>query len=174
MSSAAALPAEAAPKGKSKLLLILVVVFALLAGGGGGAAWFFHQKAAAAAAEAAASDEGKDGKEGKPAKKAESGKPPVFDPLENFVVNLAGGDHFMQLGIVLQVKDEETAEKVKSYLPQIRNRILLTLSAKTVEDLQTPEGKKKLIEEVLVDAREPLHGEGENVQAVLLGSMLIQ
>ena len=170
-SAAAAVPVEAAPKGKSKLLIILVVVFALLAGGGGGAAWFFKQKAAAAAAEA---DEGKEGKDGKPAKKAESGKPPVFDPLENFTVNLAGGDHFMQLGIVLQVKDEETAEKVKAYLPQIRNRILLTLSAKTVEDLQSPEGKKKLIDEVLVDAREPLHAEGENIQAVLLGSMLIQ
>ena len=179
-AAAAAVPVEAAPKGKSKLLLILVVVFALLAGGGGGAAWFFHQKAAAAAAEAKEADEGKDGKEGKEgataksAKKAESGKPPVFDPLENFTVNLAGGDHFMQLGVVLQVKDEETAEKVKAYLPQIRNRILLTLSAKTAEDLQSPEGKKKLIEEVLADAREPLHGEGEAVQAALLGSMLIQ
>lgn len=172
-TAAAALPAEDAPKkGKSKLLLILVVVFALLAGGGGGAAWFFHQKAAAADAKEA--EDGKDGKEGKPAKKAESGKPPVFDTLENFTVNLAGGDHFMQLGIVLQVKDEETAEKVKTYLPQIRNRILLTLSAKTAEDLQSPEGKKKLIDEVLADAREPLHAEGENIQAVLLGSMLIQ
>jgi len=163
-AAAADVPVEAS-KGKSKFVLILVAVLALLAGGGGGAAWFFHQKAASADA--------KDGAEPKAAKK-ESGKPPVFSTLDNFTVNLAGADHVMQLGIVLQLKDEETAEKVKVFLPQIRNGILLTLSAKTAEELQTSEGKKKLIEEVLKDTREPLHEEGENVQAILLGSMLIQ
>jgi flagellar FliL protein len=169
MSTAAALPADAAPpKGKGKLLVILVAVFALLAAGGGGAAWFFHQKAASN--EAAA----KDGEEGK-SKKAESGKPPVFSTLENFTVNLSGeGEHFLQLGIVLQLKDDETAEKVKGYLPMIRNKILLLLSSKTAEELQTANGKRALIDEILAQTREPFKAEGENVQAVLLGSMLIQ
>gem|GEM_PF-536546 len=168
MSTPAAATAETpveGSKGKSKFVLILVAVLALLAGGGGGAAWFFHQKAASA--------DTKDGAEAKSAKK-ESGKPPVFSTLDNFTVNLAGGDHVMQLGIVLQVKDEETAEKIKTFLPQIRNGILMLLSAKTAEELQTAEGKKKLIEEILNDTREPLHEDGENVQAILLGSMLIQ
>lgn len=171
MSNAAAVPAseDAAPaKGKSKLLIILVAVFALLAAGGGGAAWFFHSKNAAAEA---AKGEGEDGK---PAAKKESGKPPIFVTLENFTVNLAGGDHFMQLGLVLQVKDEETAEKIKVFLPQIRSKVLLLLSAKTPEELQDANGKQALIAELLADAREPFHAEGENVQAVLLGSMLIQ
>ena len=170
MSNAAALPAQegAAPaKGKSKLLVILVALFALLAIGGGGAAWFFHQKAASAESKG-------EGDEPKHAEKAKSGKPPIFMPLENFTVNLAGGDHFMQLGLVLQLKDEETAERVKSFLPLIRNRILLLLSSKAPEDLQSPKGKQTLVTELLADAREPLHGEGESVQAVLLGSMLIQ
>jgi flagellar protein FliL len=169
MATTAALPAaiEAAPaKGKGKLVIILVAVVALIAGGAG-AAWYFHQKAAAA--EAAKSEGGEEGK----GKKAE-GKPPVFTTLENFTVNLAGGDHFMQLGIVLQLKDEETAEKVKSYLPMIRSKVLLLLSAKTAEELQTPAGKQALVDEILANAREPFHGEGETVQAVLLGSMLIQ
>ena len=169
MSTAAAVPAAegAAPaKGKSKLLIILVAVFALLAAGGGGAAWFFHTKAAA-------SNEAKgEGEDHKPAKK--DGKPPVFVTLENFTVNLAGGDHFMQLGLVLQVKDEETSEKIKVFLPQIRSKILLLLSSKTPEELQDAKGKQALIAELLGDAREPFHAEGENVQAVLLGSMLIQ
>ena len=171
-AAAAAVPAaEGAPaKGKSKMLIILVAVFALLAAGGGGAAWFFHSKNAAAEA---AKAEG-DGKDGKPAVKKESGKPPVFVTLENFTVNLAGGDHFMQLGLVLQVKDEETSEKIKAFLPQIRSKILLLLSGKTPEELQDAKGKQALIDELLADAREPFHAEGENVQAVLLGSMLIQ
>ncbi len=168
MSNAAALPIpeDAAPaKGKGKLLVILVAVFALLAMGGGGAAWFFHQKAAGTDAK---------GAEGEQVEKAKAGKPPVFMPLDNFTVNLAGGDHFMQLGLVLQLKDDETAEKVKSFLPMIRSKILLLLSAKTPEDLETQKGKQALIAELLAAAREPFHAEGETVQAVLLGSMLIQ
>ena len=167
MSNAAALHAADAPKGKSKLLVILVAVLALLAIGGGGAAWLFHQKASHA-------DTVAEGDEAKPAKKAESGKPPVFVTLENFTINLADADHFMQLGLVLQVKDEETAEKVKSYLPQIRNKVLLLLSSKSAEELETPKGKDTLITQILASAREPFRSEGDSVQAVLLGSMLIQ
>lgn len=170
MSNAAVLSANAAEapaKGKKKLLIILIAVFALLAAGGGGAAWWFHQKSAQA-------DEKAEGGEPKAAKKEKSAKPPVFMTLENFTVNLTGGDHFMQLGLVLQLKDEEAAEKVKSYLPQIRNKVLLLLSSKTVEDLESSKGKQVLVDEILASSREPLHAEGESVQAVLLGSMLIQ
>ncbi len=110
-----------------------------------------------------------------PPRRRREGKPPVFSTLENFTVNLAGdGEHFLQLGVVLQLKDEETADKVKAYLPQIRNKILLLLSAKTADELQTPKGKQALIDEILVATREPLHADGDNVQAVLLGGLLVQ
>jgi flagellar FliL protein len=178
-TAAAALPADA-PKGKSKLLVIIAAVVALAAAGGGGGAWFLHKKAAAEA-EAEADADGKgDAEDAKPVKKKAKKKkgeekPPVFTTLENFTVNLAGeGDHFMQLGIVLQLKDEETAEKVKGYLPQIRSKVLLLLSAKTPDELQTPKGKDALIEEILEATRKPFHDDGEDVQAVLLGGMLIQ
>lgn len=177
-AAAAAVPAEA-PKGKSKLLVIIAAVVALAAAGGGGAAWFLHKKAAAEA-EAEADADGKSDEDAKPVKKKAKKKkgeekPPVFSTLENFTVNLAGeGDHFMQLGVVLQLKDEETAEKVKAYLPQIRSKILLMLSAKTPEELQTPKGKDALIDEILEATRKPFHDDGEDVQAVLLGGMLIQ
>ncbi len=148
-ATAAALPSDAPPaKGKGKLILIAAIVFAVLAAVGGAAAWFFHQKAANAEAK---------GDEAKPAAKKSDAKPPVFNTLENFTVNLAGeGEHFLQLGVVLQLKDEDTAEKVKAYLPQIRNKILLLLSAKTADDLQSPKGKQALIDEILVATREPL------------------
>jgi flagellar FliL protein len=167
MSNAATLPvseADAPAKGKGKLFIVLAAVFVLLAAGGG-AAWWMHQKPSA---------EAKEGEDATASKKIEVGKPPVFSTLENFTVNLAGGDHFLQLGIVLQLKDESTAEHVKSYLPQIRNKILLLLSSKTAEDLETPKGKEALIGEILAATREPLHAEGENVQAILLGSMIVQ
>lgn len=170
MSTAATVPVpEAEPaKGKGKLLVILVAVFALLAVGGGGAAFYFHQKAAS-------NEPVKEGEPVKPAKKGEAGKPPVFSTLENFTVNLSGeGEHFLQLGVVLQLKDEGTADKVKAYLPLIRSKILMLLSVKKAEDLQSADGKQALIAEILESTREPLQAEGENVQAVLLGNMLIQ
>jgi flagellar protein FliL len=168
----ATLPAAAAPaKGKSKLLVILVAVFALLAAGGGGAAFFFHKKASDSEA---AKEDGGDAKSEKKKSKKDS-KPPVFTTLENFTVNLSGeGEHFLQLGVVLQLKDEETSEKVKSYLPMIRNKVLLLASSKTAEELQTPKGKQALVNEILEATRAPFKDDGEDVQAVLLGGMLIQ
>jgi flagellar protein FliL len=156
--------------------VILVAVFGLLAAGGGGAAFFFHKKAADS--EASKDEDGGDAKTEKSDKKKKSkkdAKPPVFSTLENFTVNLAGeGDHFMQLGVVLQLKDEETAEKVKAFLPLIRNKVLLIASAKNAEELQTGKGKQALIDEILEATRAPLKDDGEDVQAVLLGGMLIQ
>lgn len=167
-SAALPLPTEETPpkSGKRKLLVILVAVFAVLALAGGGAAWWFHQKA---------SDVETKGEEGaKPGKKAENAKPPVFNTLEAFTVNLAGGDHFLQLGIVLQLKDEETVEKVKAWMPQIRSRLLLLLSSRTAEDLESSKGKQALVDAILAETRAPLGADGEKVQAVLLGSMLVQ
>ncbi len=163
MSTATALPIpDVAPArtGKRKLLVILVVLFALLAAGGGGAAWWFHQKASQVEGDV------------KPEKKET--RLPVFNTLEAFTVNLAGGDHFLQLGIVLQLKDEATGDRVKTFLPMIRNRILLLLSSKSAEDLESPKGKEALIAQLLAETRGPLGADGENIQAILLGSMLIQ
>lgn len=167
-TAALPLPTEDAPPkaGKRKLLVILLALIVVLAAAGGGAAWWFHQKSASTEANGDESAAG--------GKKAESGKPPVFNTLEAFTVNLAGGDHFLQLGIVLQLKDDEAVEKVKTYLPQIRNRILLLLSSKSADDLESAQGKQKLIDEVLAATRAPLGADGEKVQAVLLGSMLVQ
>jgi flagellar FliL protein len=168
--------ADAAPaKGKSKLLVILVAVFGLLAAGGGGAAFFFHKKAADSEAAAKDDEAGDDAKSDKKKKSKKDAKPPVFNTLENFTVNLSGeGDHFMQLGVVLQLKDEETSEKVKAFLPLIRSKVLLLASSKTAEELQTQKGKQDLVAEILEATRAPLKEDGEDVQAVLLGGMLIQ
>lgn len=162
MSAApAAAPAEgeAPPKGKKKLIIIIAAVAVLLAGGGGA---FFMMKSKAAAEAAAAEGEGDDGEHAAPAKKAhkpdpkkdDHKTPPVFVPLEPFVVNLADKDveRFAQVGINLQVDDAKIGEEMKAYMPAIRNSVLLILSHKTAEELLTPEGKTKLAEEIRRDA----------------------
>ncbi|MEZ5704102.1 MAG: flagellar basal body-associated FliL family protein [Burkholderiaceae bacterium] len=62
------------------------------------------------------------------------------------VVNLAdpGGNRFVQLGITLQVEDEHTSDAIKSYMPSIRNGILMLVSQRTAEEILKPEGKQKL------------------------------
>ena len=162
MASAAAAPAtDAAPKkgGKKKLLLIVGIVLVLLLAGGGGALFMMKKAADKAAAEAAAADE--DGEErpaGKAAAKVDPAKPPAFVPLEPFVVNLADrdSDRFAQIGITLEVDDPGFAEKMKPFMPAIRNNILMILAHKSSTDLVGREGKEKLAEEIAREAVRPM------------------
>ena len=148
-------------KKKMKLMLILPIVLVLLGGAGGGAWYFMHH--------------GKEGEQAEKAKEPVPVKPPVFVTLEPFTVNLQGGEHFLQIGLVLQVANDETSEEIKTYLPQIRNRLLLLLSSKTPEQLESIEAKRKLAEDVLVETKAPLGPKiSEGVQSVLFASMVVQ
>ncbi len=129
----------AAPKKKGKLLLIVGIAL-VLASGGGGAAWYFGMRGKAAESHA------------EPAKKVL----PVFLPLDPFVVNLSGSENYLQVGVVYAVETNEILESIKAQLPAVRSRVLLRLSSKTVADLTSLEGKQKLTEEILEDARASL------------------
>jgi flagellar FliL protein len=163
--------AEAAPAGnKKKLLIIILAAVLLLAGAGGGAAWFFlHGKGG--------------GEEEAPAKKhksaAKSG-PPTFQVVEPFTVNLqpgeGGGDQYLQLAFTLQVPGLEDAEVIKNNMPKVRSRILLLLSSKHANDINTPEGKKQLASDIIAQLREPFEERGaqQEVTDVLFTSFIIQ
>lgn len=146
--------AEAAPKGgKKKLIMIVLIVVVLLAVAGGGALFFLKKKQAEAEAE-----EG-DGhaqveKVEKKKKKAHDEHPPVFVPLDPFVVNLADrdADRYLQLGVTLQVEDAKVGDQIKGYMPAVRNNILLLLARKTAKDLADADGREKLAEEVRLAA----------------------
>jgi len=157
MSAAtAAAPAEGdAPKKGPKKLIIIIVAVLLLVVVGGGAAVFLMKKNAAAAAE------GEDGEvETSHAKEAVKPKhdshatPPAFVPLDPFIVNLADREteRFAQIGLTLQVDDPKIAEEIKTYMPAIRNSVLMILSHKTSDQLLSQEGKEKLAEEIRRDA----------------------
>lgn len=150
---------SAPAKGKSKKLIVIAALV-LLAAGGGGAGWYFTQKGKAdEPAEAA------------PVKKA----PPVFVNLETFTVNLADQDRFLQVGIIYEVAGNEIAEAMKTQMPVIRSRILLLLSSKTVEALSSVDGKQKLAEELLTEARAPLAPKGdEAIGQVHFSAFVIQ
>lgn len=167
-AAAAADAADLAPKkGKKKLIILIAAVVALLGVVGGGTAFYLKQKAAAAEAAAEAEDEEDDGGEAVASKKhaaKESHKkddkhtPPVFVPLDPFVVNLADreADRFAQVGITLEVADAKVGDEIKAYMPAIRNNVLLLLAHKTSAELMEPEGKELLAKEVRREALRPM------------------
>ncbi len=80
--------------------------------------------------------------------------------LDSFTVNLAeeGGDHYLQIGVVYQVEDSKVVDNMKLYMPVVRDRILRLLSAKRPSDIASPEGKCKLIDELIAGARASIPG----------------
>jgi flagellar FliL protein len=147
-TAAPAAPVGAAPKSRKKLLIILIVVAVLALAGGGGALYFIKAKQAA---ETGYEDE--DDQE--PRAKANANRrdlsiAPVFVALDLFTVNLADreADRYVQATIALEVDDEKAAEMLKSFMPPIRNSILMTLSYKTSAELLERDGKAKLATEL--------------------------
>ena len=151
---------NAAPKkGKKKLIIMVVAAVLVLAIGGGVAMVMMKKKAAEAAA--AAEDDGGDAPHAAAAPK--KGKddhhaPPVFLPLEPFVVNLADkdADRFAQVGITLEIEDAKAAEELKAYMPAIRNGVLMVLSHKTSKELMELTGKQELAMAIKREAVRPL------------------
>jgi len=156
------------PKSKKMLIIIAAAVLLLVLAGGGAFLYISKQRAAAAAA----AEEGGD-QTATTAKAADDhGKaktPPVYLPMDNMVLNLAdpGGERVAQLGITLEVRDAASADSVKAYMPTIRSGVLMLLSQRTAEELLSPEGKQKLIEDILHETSVPFGGgEEEDAAAV--------
>jgi len=164
--SAAAVAADATPAGKKpggkKKLVIMIAVAAIVLGGGGVGALVYMKKQKAAAEAAAADDGDADVAPVKAAEKKKKGEKPVFVPMDPFVVNLADheADRYAQIGITLEVPDEKVSEDIKTYLPAIRNNILLLLAHKSSADLAGGDGKELLAKQI---RREALRAMGEEV-----------
>ncbi len=165
--SAAAAAADAPPAkpGGKKKLVVMIAVAAIVLGGGGVGALVYMKKHKAAAEAAAAAADGDDSDAAAPAKveqKKKKGEKPVFVPMDPFVVNLADheADRYAQIGITLEVPDEKVSEEIKTYLPAIRNNILLLLAHKSSADLAGGDGKELLAKQI---RHEALKAMGEDV-----------
>jgi flagellar FliL protein len=136
--------AGAAPKKKGKKLLFIIVGLVLVLGVAAAAAFVIISKRNNATPGAHAAE-----------KKHVEKKPPVFTALEPFTVNLADREreHYLQIGLTYEVGGDDIGEEVKAQMPLIRSKILLLLTSKTAMELSTPEGKIKLVHELVALAR---------------------
>ena len=154
--SEAAAPAK--PAGKGKLILILSLVLGAAASGGG--VWFYMKSQAPHTAEAEVKK--------KPA--------PVFVPLDNFTVNLADREHYLQVGVTFEVHTAHDADAMKLNMPILRSKILLLLSSKNANELSSPEGKTALMGELVAQAKEAVTepASQEGIETVHFSAFVIQ
>ena len=155
--------AAAAPKKSKKKLFAMIgaALIALAAGGGG--AWYFLGGSS-------------DGAEANV--KHEPPKPPVFLQMEQFTVNLQPevGEQYLQVAFTMQVASQEQVELIKLYMPLVRSRLLMLLSSKKASELSTPDGKKKLQDEITAAVKQPFgpNMEPQSISGVFFTSFVIQ
>ncbi len=84
------------------------------------------------------------------AKKAEEEYIGQLVPLETFLVNLAGvrGGKLMKVTMTLEVDTPEVQEEIDKIKPQVRDLILILLSSKTYDEVNSKQGKDFLRDEI--------------------------
>lgn len=122
-------------------------------------------------------------------KKIKLDTPPIIVKLDQFTVKLQPDEgrpeQYMQAVVELDVIDNQSAERVRSFMSKIRANVLLLMLAKTPSDLSTPQGVEKLAAEIrnminqILDGgvRPPgamKAGPDDSVQAVYLTQFIIQ
>jgi flagellar FliL protein len=147
-------PSAAPPKRGGKILLIVVliaVLFLLIAVVGIGALLIMKKSGTHESAEGAAAAPPPVSTVAVSA--IDLSKPPVFVPLDPFTVNLRVQEgeepHYLQTELSLRVLDQKTAEALKGWMPEIRNRINLSLATKSLTDIQNDAAHEKLANEIL-------------------------
>lgn len=90
---------------------------------------------------------------------AEGGGATTLADLQEIVVTLAGDSarpRYLRLGISLEMSDAAYVAEVEARRPQLRDAVIMALSDKTAAMLGTPDGKKRLREEIHRRAAEKL------------------
>lgn len=156
----------AAPVNSKKKLIMIGGLLVVLAAGGGGA-WVMlkgggdHEEAPVKAKQ----------------KNAKLG-PPTYVTLEPFTVNLQqeNGEQYLQVAFTVQVGGLEDSDNIKNNMAKVRSRVLLLLSSKRASEINTPEGKQQLSQEIQEQIKEPFDRRGpeQDVVEVLFTSFIIQ
>lgn len=95
--------------------------------------------------------------------------------LEAFVVNLSTTERYLQLSMALQITSAEVSDKIKMFMPKVRHAVILLLSSKDSEQLQSLDGKHQLMEEIKNGVNKTLElKERDGVTDVFFENFVIQ
>ncbi len=142
-SAANAIPADTGSRRSSKLLIGLLIAAGLVVAGGAAYVLVPRFMGSPATAETA---------------KAPVPEKPIFLMLDPLTVNLQseGRGRFLQIGMALRVRDEQTKAQLVEFMPEVRSRLLLLLSNRAPDSIVSPEDKAKLAEEIRKALSTPL------------------
>ncbi|GJM04238.1 MAG: hypothetical protein DHS20C09_02290 [marine bacterium B5-7] len=157
-------------KKKLPLKLIIIIAVVLLAGGGAGTFFMMGDKTDDAVVAEVDAEEGEE---------TETAGEAVYFSLDPpFIVNFTGKSRarFLQVSIEGLTRDVKVKEDITKHFPQVRNNLVLLLSGKTYEELNTQEGKATLRKQVLKEVQKVLEAETgqEGVEDVYFTSFVMQ
>lgn len=94
-------------------------------------------------------------------KKAEHASEEVGDkmPLDEFLVNLGGTEHYLKLTLALGLRKDCPEDKLKDDIPPIRDAVLTVLGDKQPEQLANEAGKEQLKRELQESINKELGGQ---------------
>jgi flagellar FliL protein len=95
--------------------------------------------------------------------------------LEEIIVTLQSDtkvNRYLRTTVNVEVANQDTADLVAARLPQLRDTVIMILSAKTPAEIQRPEGKKALRDELFRRLSEKLPA--ESLRNVYFSDLVIQ
>lgn len=172
---------EGGSGGLKKIIILAVVGLVLIGGSVGGTLFFLGAFDDKPMAEGEGSEGSEDSAEaGEGGEAAEDIKAAaIYIPLKPAIVvnyNSRGRQRFVEAKISLMLRSEAVLSAVELHMPMIRNSIVMTMGAQIYEDLQTPEGKEQLRQQLLKKTQEIVEAEtGEpGVEQVLFTNFVMQ
>ncbi|MBU3598390.1 flagellar basal body-associated FliL family protein [Polynucleobacter bastaniensis] len=138
---------EEKPKSKKMLFLIIGLIVVLAAAVGG---YFYMQHNAELKRQQEAEDKRPENILKKQLMERKENAAPIYIALDEMIVNLPGrgGEHYLQTKMVLRTNDGSTEDKIKKFMPVIRDKVITVLSSRQMQELATVEGKTMMAREV--------------------------
>lgn len=146
---------EAKPAGGKKKIIIMILVGLLTVGLSVGATIFFLGGSSKDDAEADGEDAHAEGEKAKAAALYLEISPSLLVTLD-----ANGRQRYMKVDVSLQARDKAALDAVNLHMPLIRSRVLSTYSNINFAEIQTEQGKLKMLENTLTVINEVLKGEG--------------
>ncbi len=106
--------------------------------------------------------------------------PPIYAPLDPpLVVSFADGEgrtRFVQLSLQAMSRDQKAVDRIRQHAPALRDAFLFLISKRDVDDLVSGDGKERLRDDMLAEAREIMRvASGEpSIEALYFTSFVVQ
>jgi flagellar FliL protein len=168
---------NASPKGTSRLKLTLfaVLVALLVAGASAAATWVIVGRSQTGSNITTHPNTGASAETlPNPPKKGA----PSFVPIKAFTVTLRGDDmeRLLHAAITLRVSSDEERARIEKFMPVVRSRSLMILSAQSPQSVQTKKNKIDIANALMNSLNEPFphQTESQSITDVLFTEFVVQ